>query len=209
MRRSKRRVPHRRKREGRTDYMTRLRLLKSGKPRFVVRRSLNSILCQLVKSDHKADDRTVASARSSELRKFGWKFHGGNLPSAYLTGFLCAEKAKRHKIGSAVMDMGLYEATPGNRFFSALKGAVDGGLDIPHSEEAMPRPERFTGKHIADYAEKLKAEDSSKYKKVFSGYVKAKVSPGDIQKSFEEAKKKIASGGAKRTKKKTPKKSKK
>jgi large subunit ribosomal protein L18 len=156
MRRKGRHVlPHRRKREGKTDYRLRLRLLKSGKPRLVVRKSLKNITCQIVRYEVEGD-RTIVSSHSGELKKFGWKFHGGNIPSAYLTGLLCAEKAKKHRINNAVLDIGLYTSTPGNRLYSALKGAVDGGLEIPHSGEILPKPERFAGKHIAEYNKKLK-----------------------------------------------------
>jgi large subunit ribosomal protein L18 len=156
MRRPKRLViPHRRHREGRTDYRLRLRLLKSGKPRFVVRKSLMNIICQIVKYGEDGD-RTIVSSHSGELKKFGWNFHCGNIPSAYLTGLLCAEKAKKNKIGKAVFDIGLYSSTPGNRLYSALKGALDGGLEIPHSEDILPKTERLSGKHIAAYNKKVK-----------------------------------------------------
>jgi large subunit ribosomal protein L18 len=155
MRGKRKNVPHRRKREGKTDYRLRLRLLKSGKPRLVVRKSLKNITCQIVKYGVEGD-RTIVSSHSGDLKKFGWKFHGGNVPSAYLTGLLCAEKAKKHRINHAVLDIGLYASTPGNRLYSALKGAADGGLEIPHSGEILPKPERVAGKHIAEHNKKLK-----------------------------------------------------
>lgn len=192
-------MPHRRKREGRTDYRLRLELLKSRTPRLVVRRSLNNITCQVVKYEEKGD-RVVVTADSKELRAFGWKFHCGNIPAAYLTGFLCAERAKRHKIGNAVPDIGLYRSTAGNRLYSALKGAVDGGLAIPHSDEIMPPLERFSGQHIAEYSEKLKAEDPAKHKKVFSAYHNNKVDPKDMPAAFEETKNKISEAKGEREK---------
>jgi large subunit ribosomal protein L18 len=184
-------LPHRRKREGKTDYKVRLRLLKSRKPRFVVRKSLNNIICQIVKFDPEGD-KVVVSANSKELKKFGWKFHCGNIPSAYLTGFLCAEKAKKHKVSEVILDLGLYESTPGNRLYSALRGAIDGGLEIPHSEDILPKPERVSGQHISQYAEKLKKENPSRHKKVFSSYLKSKADPKEMPKVFEHAKKKIS-----------------
>src|SRR3972149_3806725 len=99
-------MPHRRRREQRTDYRQRLRLLKSRKPRFVVRASVNSITCQIISHDTKGD-RTLVSATSLELKKHGWKGHTGNIPAAYLTGFLCGQKAKKHKVKEAILDMGL------------------------------------------------------------------------------------------------------
>ncbi len=199
MRRSKRRIPHRRKREGKTDYRLRLRLLKSRKPRFVVRKSLNNVICQVIRYEPEGD-KVLVSADSKELKKFGWKFHCGNMPAAYLTGLLCAERAKRHRIKEAVLDIGLYASTPGNRLYSALKGALDGGLEIPHSGDALPKPERFAGEHIAKYAEKLKSENPSKFKKVFSAYLKKKLDPKDMPKVFENVKKKISSGTGERKK---------
>jgi len=90
-------VPHRRRRQGRTDYRKRLRLLKSGKPRLVVRRFLNSVQCQVI-SYEKTGDKTIASASSLDLKKAGWKAHAGNIPAAYLVGFLCGLRAKKSKI---------------------------------------------------------------------------------------------------------------
>ena len=37
-----------------------------------------------------------------------------------------------------LLDVGLARTTSGARLFGALKGAVDGGLDIPHSEKRFP-----------------------------------------------------------------------
>jgi len=37
------------------------------------------------------------------------------------------------------LDLGLARATSGNRVFAALKGAVDGGLHIPHSDSIFPK----------------------------------------------------------------------
>lgn len=181
-------------------------LLKSRKPRLVVRKSLNNVICQIVKFDPEGD-RVVVSADSKELKKFGWKFHCGNVPSAYLTGLLCAEKAKKHKVSEAILDIGLYESTPGNRLYSALKGAVDGGLEVHHSEDVLPKPERLAGQHISEYAGKLKSSGPTKYRKVFSSYKKSKLDPKDMPKIFEQTKKKIS--GAKERKKKASSKSKK
>jgi len=191
MRRPKRYlVPHRRKREGKTDYRLRLRLLKSGMPRLVVRKSLKNIVCQIVKYEGKGD-KTIVTSHSKELKKLGWKFHGGNVPSAYLTGLMCAEKAKKHKINHAVLDIGLYASTTGNRLYSALKGVLDGGLEVSHSGEILPNPERLAGKHVSEYAEKLKSSSPSRYKKVFSFYLKNKIDPKDMSEIFEQTKKKI------------------
>jgi large subunit ribosomal protein L18 len=190
------RIPHRRKREGKTDYRLRLKLLKSGKPRFVVRRSSNNMTCQIIDYETMGD-KVLVSSDSKILGKFGWKFHCGNLPSAYLTGLLCALKARKDGINEAILDIGLYSSSPGNRLYSALKGALNGGLKIPCSEEIFPKPERIRGEHIAKYAQLLKKENPSKYKKIFSRYIKSKINPEDIPKIFEQVKKNIISSGRK------------
>ena len=144
------RVPHKRRREARTDYRQRLGLLRSGKPRFIVRKSSNNFICQIVKYQPQGD-RTLVTVYSGDVKKLGWKGHCGNIPAAYLTGLLCGVEAKKHKIDEAVMDKGLQSSTKGSAIFAALKGAFDAGLKIPHSEDILPPQERIEGKHIADY----------------------------------------------------------
>jgi len=184
-------MPHRRRREQRTDYRQRLRLLKSRKPRLVVRASVNSITCQIVSHDSKGD-RTLVSASSLELKKHGWKGHTGNLPAAYLTGFLCGQKAKKHKVKEAVLDMGLHISVKGSRIYASLKGAIDSGLDIPHSADILPPEDRIKGEHISKYAELLKKERPQEYEKRFSAYLKGSLAPEDLARHFEEVKSKLA-----------------
>lgn len=184
-------IPHRRRREQRTDYKQRLRLLKSRKPRLVVRSAGNSIVCQIIMHDSKGD-RTIASATSLELKKHGWKGHTGNLPAAYLTGFLAGQKAKKHKVKEAILDMGLHISVKGSRIYAALKGAIDSGLDIPHSADILPSEERIKGEHIAHYAELLKKENPEKYGKQFSHCIKSELPPEDMPRHFEEIKAKLA-----------------
>jgi large subunit ribosomal protein L18 len=157
-------VPHRRRREGKTDYRKRLAMVKSGKLRFVVRRSNSGMLCQIVQYESKGD-KTLVHADAFEIKKMGWTGPTGNIPAAYLTGMLCARRAVEKKITEAIFDMGLYRNTKGSRMFAALKGAVDGGLDIPHSEEVLPGEDRLKGAHIAN-GEKLAKEFDDVKKKL-------------------------------------------
>ncbi len=154
MRRPKtRKIPHRRRREGKTDFRLRLKLLKSGKPRLVVRKSLNNLVCQVIKYDSRGD-RVLVSSDSRELKKLGWKHHCGNLPSAYLTGLLCGARAKKEKLQELVLDISLCPSVKGSRLYACLKGALDSGLKIPHSEEILPPEDRLSGKHIASFSKK-------------------------------------------------------
>jgi large subunit ribosomal protein L18 len=144
----------RRRREARTDYHQRLRLLKSGKPRLVARTSNKHVRAQLVIMGDQGD-RTLASAHSSDLRDYGWEAPTGNLPAAYLTGFLAGKRAVEAGLDEAVLDIGLNTATPGNKVFAVQEGAIDAGLDVPHNESVFADWERTRGDHIADYAAQL------------------------------------------------------
>lgn len=181
------RLPHRRRREGKTDYRLRLKLLRSGKKRLVVRKFNKNLVCQVVEHGPKGD-RMVFSTEARELRGFGWKAGLGNIPAAYLTGLLCGIRGKGSE---CILDLGLQTSTKGSKLYAALKGAADGGVKVPFSEDNFPAPERLKGKHIADYAGKAGAS--------FSGYKKAGINPKDIAKHFEEVKAKIVKSGGKVT----------
>ncbi|WP_421078436.1 50S ribosomal protein L18 [Methanothermococcus sp. Ax23] len=189
---AKYRVPFRRRREGKTNYRLRLKLLLSKKPRLVARKSLNNMIAQLVAYDEKGD-KILVSAHSRELVKMGYKGHCGNIPAAYLTGLLLGKKALKEGYDEAVLDLGLQSATKGAAVFAILKGAVDAGMDIPHSEDILPEDERINGSHVKEYAELLKEEDEEKYKKQFSKYLEKGLNPEDLPEHFEEIKEKVLS----------------
>jgi large subunit ribosomal protein L18 len=184
MRNKIRTIPFRRKREGKTDYKKRLAALKSGLPRLVVRKSNKHMLAQLIEYSDKGDI-VVESVSTKNLKKLGWKYNTGNIPSAYLTGYLLGKKLEGKK---AILDIGLEIPIKGSKVFAVLKGAVDAGLKIGASKEVFPPEERINGKHIADYASKL---GDKKLKKIFSGYLKTKTDPKKIEEEFEKIKKKI------------------
>ena len=144
-------VPFRRRREGRTDYRHRAALLRSELPRAVVRKSNRNITVQLVTYDDKGD-KVVASAVSTELADMGWSKSGKSTPGAYLTGLLAGKRAAEKGVDAAVLDIGLREPTKGALIFAALKGLVDAGIEIPHSDEMLPSDDRVEGKHMKDAA---------------------------------------------------------
>jgi len=191
---------YKRKRQNRTDYRTRLELLKSRRPRLVVRRSQRHIRAQLVGYE-KTGDKVLCASSSQELGKLGWKYSTNTLPAAYLTGMLCGKRSKEAKAQGAVLDIGLYHPHKGSKLYAALKGAVDSGFQVEHSETAFPSEERLNGTAISNYASELK-KDKARYEKQFSGYLKAKAEPTDITKNFEEVKKKIMGGTSKKPEKK-------
>ncbi|MDG6257208.1 MAG: 50S ribosomal protein L18 [Methanomicrobiaceae archaeon] len=144
-------VPFRRRREGKTDYYRRMKLILSEKPRFVVRKTNRQIITQLVEA-HMEGDRTLVAAYSSELTAYGYTGSTANTPAAYLIGMLCAVKAMNAGYSEGILDIGLNRASTGARVFAALKGAVDAGFDIPHGESILPDDDRVKGAHIAEYA---------------------------------------------------------
>ena len=150
-------VPFRRRHEGKTDYYSRMRLLLSENPRMVVRKTNRHIIIQLVEATLEGD-RTLVAAYSNELEGFG--FTGGikNTPAAYLTGMLFAVRAQNAGYTDAILDIGLTRSTPGGKVFGALKGAVDGGLNVPHGESILPDEDRLKGAHIAAYAPERAAD---------------------------------------------------
>jgi large subunit ribosomal protein L18 len=143
-------VKYRRRKEGKTDYHSRLRRLSGGKPIFVVRVLNKRVIIEIMQYSQKGD-KTLVYADSQELKKkFGWKVHGGNTPSAYLTGYLCGLKAIKQNIKKAYADTGLHAKVKGSSIFAAIKGAVDAGLEVPHDEAVFPSEDRIKGVHISD-----------------------------------------------------------
>lgn len=144
-------VPFRRRREGKTDYYGRAKLVVAAAPRMVVRTTNRQVICQLVRAEVDGD-RTFVASSSLELAALGYTGATANTPAAYLTGMLFAKKALAAGHGEAILDIGLARATPGGRVFAALKGAVEGGLEIPHGDSCMPDDDRAKGAHIATHA---------------------------------------------------------
>lgn len=226
-------VKFKRRREGKTDYFARKRLIcqdrnkyNTPKYRLVVRITNKDIICQVAYSKIEGD-KVIAAAYSHELPKYGIKVGLTNYAAAYCTGLLAARrlltKLNLHEIytgnedingdeynvesveGSpgafrCFLDIGLARTTTGARIFGVLKGAVDGGLDVPHSMKRFPgydsESKDFTaevhrkhifGQHVADYMRKLAEEDEEAYKRQFSGFVKEGVDADSIEALYKKA----------------------
>ncbi len=135
-------VPFRRRREGATDYSHRLKLVKSGMARAVVRRTNRYYIVQFIELGS-SGDAVVASASSIELRKYGWKGAASNSAAAYLTGLLAARRAVRKGISAAILDAGLVSPAKNSGIYAALNGLVEGGLEVPHGEDILVPAERI------------------------------------------------------------------
>jgi large subunit ribosomal protein L18 len=143
------RVPFKRRRQGRTDYRHRAALLKGRTARLVVRKSNRNVRVQFVEYKEIGDN-VLASAVSTDLAELGWSGSGKSTPGAYLTGLLAGKRAKEKGLGDAVLDIGLRKPTKGGVVFAVLKGVLDAGIEVPHSDEMIPGQERITGKHMRE-----------------------------------------------------------
>jgi large subunit ribosomal protein L5e len=208
----------RRRREGKTDYYARKRLIiqdknkyNTPKYRFVPRLTNTKVVCQVIYATIEGD-RVFASAESSELKRYGVEAGLANYSACYATGLLVARRLlakagldkvyvgakktdgenynieKEWKEGQkrpfkAVLDVGLTRTTNGNRIFGCLKGAVDGGLNVPHSNRRFPgfkkegekesynaksHRDRIFGGHITSYMKKSKEKGEAAFTLQFS-----------------------------------------
>jgi large subunit ribosomal protein L18 len=143
------RVHFRRRREGKTDYRVRLRLLKSGTDRAVVRFSGRRVRVSIVRYDP-VGDRVVAVAESAELGRLGFPSSSlASTPAAYLTAYLAGLRSKSAGSESVVLDTGIRRPSEGGRLSAALKGLLDSGVEVPHGEGVFPSVDRLNGSHLA------------------------------------------------------------
>jgi len=213
---------YRRRREGKTDYFARRKLVcqdknkyNSPKYRLVVRITNKRIITQIIYATIKGD-RVLCAADSKELTKYGCPIGHTNYAACYATGLLIARRAldlvgladsikgveeanaeefhvededNERKPFKVILDVGLIRTIPSSRVFGILKGAVDGGLHIPHSVSKMPgytepeekgqdyeydaaaHLERILGTHVQEYMDMLKEEDPDRYKQAFSKFI--------------------------------------
>ena len=142
-------VQYKRRRENKTDYVARRKMLEGDIPRIVIRKTNRYIIAELVKSKE-AQDSVICSVNSKELIKYGWpnSFSIKNLPACYLTGFLLGKKIKEKNNEKAILDIGLIRSTKGNKIYAVLKGVLDAGINVAHSEEILPEEKRILGSHI-------------------------------------------------------------
>lgn len=187
------RVAMRRRREGRTNYQRRLKMVLSGKPRLVIRSTLKTMIVQIAEA--KIDgDIIIAAADSKELKKkFDWKYNPGNMPSAYLTGYLCGLRATKTDVKTCILDIGIMIHK--NRVLSAFRGFLDAsGIEVPYKDKFFKKANldgRINGEHIENYAKMLSKDDKETYEKKFSKYIANKADPKKIVKNFEKTKKLI------------------
>jgi len=234
-------VKFRRRREGRTDYRQRHKLItqdknkyQSPKYRMVVRFTNRFVICQIIYAEI-AGDVVLCSANSKELAKHGLSVGLKNYAAAYCTGLLVARRllkqlgldelysgveeptgevvstevnGRTYYVGEvdedkrpfrALLDVGIKNTTTGAKVFAALKGASDGGLDIPHSNKRFPgynrdtktfdasmHKSRIMGEHVADYMREMEEDDEENFNKHFAKYIESDIAADDLEELYEK-----------------------
>ncbi len=148
-------IQKKRRRENKTDYKQRLGLLKSEKPRVVIRMTNKYAIVQLVESDE-ARDKVITGISSKDLINNGWdkKFAGSlkSIPACYLTGLLMAKKIRDKDV---ILDIGMARNSAGGRIYALTKGLVDGGVKLNADEKVFPSKERIKGEHLKEDIKKI------------------------------------------------------
>merc|ERR1712151_723698 len=108
-----------------------------------------------------------------------------------------------------ILDVGIRTTCVGARMWGALKGAVDGGLHIPHSTKNFPgytaaeekgsdpqydaeaHKEKIFGGHVKEYMEMLAEEDPTKYEAHFAKYIASDIDADKLEDMYSEAHQKI------------------
>jgi len=195
------------------------------KYRLIVRSTNRDVICQVAYS-RMAGDIVICAAYAHELKKFGLNVGLTNYAAHYCTGLLLARRLlQKMKLDEAYvgqtevdgdeynveandegpgpfrcfLDTGLTRTTTGNKVFGALKGAVDGGLDIPHSTKRFPGydtdADKFDaethckyifGGNVGEYMEKLKEDDEEAYSRQFSQYIKNGIDSENMEALYEK-----------------------
>lgn len=196
------------------------------KYRMIVRFTNKDIVCQIAYARIQGDI-VVCAAYAHELPRYGVKVGLTNYSAAYCTGLLLARRLlKKFSLDQtyegqvevdgdefyvedvdgapgafrAYLDVGLARTTTGARVFGALKGAADGGIDIPHSTRRFPgydaesskfdakvHRDHIFGKHVADYMSYLQENDEEAYKRQFSRFIKNGITATKVEEMYKKA----------------------
>ena len=142
-------------------------------------------------------DRVLCAAESDELKTYGVTAGLTNYAAAYCTGLLLARRLLK-QVGlsdvykpndkvdgeyfnvdediqddkrpfKALLDVGLAPTTTGARVFAVLKGACDGGVNVPHNTKRFPGFRRAVVEEIK--GKRGKVVDSEKTEAKFDAKV--------------------------------------
>jgi len=214
------------------------------KYRLVVRITNKDTICQIVYSKIQGDF-VLAAAYGHELTSFGLPVGHTNYAASYATGLLVARRVLK-KLGldtkyagnkningedysvtpiegdrrpfKCFLDVGLRRTSTGSKVFAAMKGATDGGLNIPHSVsrfvgydteakklKADVLRKYIFGGHVAHHMSELQEEDNESYQALFSRYIKNGITHDKLEATIKKVHDGIrANPDAKKSEKKKP-----
>ncbi|GET00790.1 60S ribosomal protein L5 [Rhizophagus clarus] len=198
-------VKYRRRREGKTDYYARKRLVvqaknkyNSPKYRLVVRFTNTDVIVQIIYA--KLDgDFVLTAAYSHELKKYGIKVGLTNWAATYATGLLAARRVLT-KLGLADKYQGITEPDgrvapieeiedaprPFKAFLDVgLKRTSTGSKVFAALKEVLRK--YIYGGHVADFIRSLQEEDDDRYKKQFSKFIEAGIGADDLETMYKNA----------------------
>lgn len=233
---------YRRRREGKTDYYARRRMIAQDKNKYntpkyrlICRITNSQIICQIAYATIQGD-KMLCQASSKELTKYGVPVGHTNYGACYATGLLIARRAlqligldsaitgpeevtaeefhieeedNERRPFKCILDAGLIRTGTGARWAGILKGAVDGGLHVPHNVKKFPgyqepeergmdynydasaHLERILGAHVVEFMKDLEEEDPERYKVAFAKYIANDIAPDDVEDMYRESHKKI------------------
>lgn len=220
------------------------------KYRLVVRFTNRDIITQIVTSEI-SGDKIFAAAYSHELKAYGIEHGLTNWAASYATGLLLArrvlkklgldetfagveepdgeytlteaaeEDGEERRPFKAFLDVGLARTSTGARVFGVMKGASDGGILVPHSENRFPGfdmeskeldaetlKKYIYGGHVAEYMETLADDDEERYKSQFQKYLDDDLEADGLEDLYTEAHAAIREDPFKKAESEGPKKSK-
>ncbi|KAL6562739.1 60S ribosomal protein L5 [Orobanche gracilis] len=221
-------VKFKRRRERKTDYRARIRLINQDKNKYNTPKRVtetNKDCIVQIASASIAGDNVLAAAYAHELPRYGLEVGLTNYAAVYSTGLLAGrrllqklemdeeyvgnveatgedfsvEPAETRRPFRALLDVGLINTTTGNRVVAALKGALDAGLDIPHSdkrfagfdkEKKVLDPEvhgkYIYGGHVASYMKTLAEDEPEKYHSHFGEYIKRGIEADGLEDLYKK-----------------------
>jgi len=197
----------------------------SHKYRLVVRFTNKDTICQVIYSKIQGDF-VLAAAYGHELTRYGMPVGHTNYSAAYATGLLVARRVlKKLKLDTkyqgnktingedylvtpidgdsrpfkCFLDVGLRRTSAGTKVFGALKGALDGGLNIPHSVNrfvgydtegkklvAETLRSYIFGGHVSNHMAELEEEDPESYQSHYARFIKEGLDSESLEEAYEK-----------------------
>ncbi|CAO2594053.1 60S ribosomal protein L5 [Lemmus lemmus] len=188
-------VRFRRRREGKTDYYARKRLVIQDKNKYntpkygmIVRVTNRDIICQIAYARIEGE-MIVCAAYAHQLPKYGVKVGLTNYAAAYCTSLLLARRLL-NRFGMDKIYEGQVEVTGYEYNVESIDGHTKRfpGYDSESKEfNAEVHRKHIIGQNVADYMRYLMEEDEDAYKKQFSQYTKNNVTPDMMEEMYKKA----------------------